>query len=166
MENLFLFLATSLVLRQTTPRLKRYHLIPGCSSYLHSGNRHLHVRRTKEGDLLYFNEYAADGVTYGTVCVKMAEQYPVSQAETILEQYMKRARKPLHIAASTGSELMIETDHLTLTDYWQDAAGIDWKVKGYTNGKILALLYVKNITDTTVKDHDRFLNGFRFSFAS
>ncbi len=163
MENLFVFLATSLVLRATGPRFKRYLICPGCSTFLNSSARNLQVRHTKDGDKLFFNEYAEDGVTYGTICVQMREEYSLEEAERILVHYLNRVRKPMHIACNFSMDVKTEDQQLTITDYWQDLAGIDWKVKGYTNGKMVGVLYVKNITDTTVNNHDAFLNGFRFS---
>jgi hypothetical protein len=163
MENLFIFLATSLVLRTTAPRFKRYVIFPGCSTLLNSGSRTLHIRHTKDGDKIFFNEHAADGVTYGLICVQINEHYTLHQAEDILIHYMNRMRKPLHIACNVSMTLERCDEFLAITDYWQDDAGIDWKVKGYTNGNLLAVLYVKNITDTTVKNHDAFLNGISFS---
>ena len=162
MENLFVFLATSFVLRATGPRFKRYIISPGCSTYLHSSARILHVRHTRDGDRLFFNEYAEDGVTYGTICVQMQQHYSLEQAEAILVHYLNRVRKPMHILCNVSMDIRTDDQQLTITDYWQDEAGIDWKVKGYTNGKIVGVLYVKNINDTTVKNHDAFLNGFRF----
>lgn len=158
-----MFLATSLVLQVTAPRFRRYVICPGCSSLLNSGSRTLHIRYTREGDKLYFNEYAADGITYGLICVEMDDRLPLDKAEKILVNYINRIRKPLDISVNASMDIEDKNRHLTITDYWQDKAGIDWKIKGYTNGKILSILYVKNITDTTVKAHDLFLNGFRFS---
>ncbi|HEU4904191.1 MAG TPA: hypothetical protein VFT06_15405 [Flavisolibacter sp.] len=158
-----MFLATSLVLRVASPRFKRYLIFPGCSTLLNSGSRTLHIRHTKDGDRLHFNEYAADGVTYGMVCVRLQHACTLEKAEDILLQFLRRSRKPLHIRYSDLPEIESDGKLLTVTDYWQDSAGIDWKVKGYTNGKIISMLYVKNITDTTVKAHDTYLNGFRFS---
>lgn len=163
MENLFLFLATSIVLRVASPRLRRYIVCQGCSTLLHAGTKRLQVHRTNDGDKLYFNEYASDGVTYGIICVQMKQVYTLEKTEAILKQFMKRAQKPMHINCHSSMELECGKQHLSITDYWQDKAGIDWKVKGYTNGKILSLLYVKNITDTSVSSHDAYLNGFRFS---
>jgi hypothetical protein len=163
MENLFVFLATSLVLKVASPRFRRYLICPGCSALLNSGGKTLHVRYTKDGDKLFFNEYAVDGITYGMVCVQMKNVYTLKKSERILLQFIDRARKPLHIACYSSAEIERSQRFVTLTDYWQDKAGIDWKIKGYTNGKHLAFLYVKNITDTAVKNHDAYLNGFRFS---
>lgn len=158
-----MFLATSLVLRVTTPRFKRYLICPGCSTLLNSGAKSLHVRYTRDGDKLLFNSYTADGVTYGTICVQMRQRCNLQRAERILVNFMNRVRKPMHIRFNTSMEVDNQGNLLTISDYWQDSEGIDWKVKGYTDGKVLSFLYVKNINDTAVKSHDAFLNGFRFS---
>jgi hypothetical protein len=163
MENLFIFLATSFVLRAANPRFRRYQICLGCSSLLHSAARRLHIRQTREGDKLYFNEYAEDGITYGLICVQMPVAQNLPEAEKILVQYINRVRKPFHISCNLSMEMEKMGRTVTVTDYWQDSAGFDWKIKGYTNGKLLSLLYVKNITDTSVKNHDAYLNGFRFS---
>jgi hypothetical protein len=151
------------VLRVASPRFKRYIICPGCSALLNSASRTLHVRRTRDGDRLHFNEYTADSVTYGMVCVRLQNACTLNKAEDILLQFLRRCRRPLHIRHSSTPEIESDGKLLTVTDYWQDKAGIDWKVKGYTNGKVISILYVKNISDTTVKAHDTYLDGFRFS---
>jgi hypothetical protein len=47
-----------------------------------------------------------------------------------------------------------------VVDYWQDEDEMDWKVKGYTDGQIIAVLYVKNINQSTVEQQDLFLDSF------
>lgn len=160
-----MFLATSLVLRVTSPRFRRYLICSGCSTLLNSAGRTLHIRYTKEGDKIYFNEYACDGISYGIICAEMKKTYTAERAEKILINFINRVRKPMHISVNDAMEVEANDHYLTITDYWQDHAGIDWKIKGYTNGSVIALLYVKNITDTNVKNHDAYLNGLRFSAA-
>ena len=164
MENLFMFLATSLVLRIANPKFKRYLIgKAGCSAVLVAGNNTLHYKRTKEGDLVYFYDHTIDGVTYGLITVQMKDIYTLHQAENILVQYINRIRNPFRIAFNISMQLEKSDGMISLSDYWQDEAGMDWKIKGYTNGKTLAVLYVRNINESPVAEHDQFLNGFRFS---
>ena len=163
MENLFMFLATSLILRISTPKFRRYLIgHSGCTSLLLSGNNQLHIEHTTERDVIYFNESTVDGIMYGLICIQMKQLYTMSQAENILVQYINRVRKPLQIAYNSMMEVENLNGQITITDYWQDNDGVDWKIKGYTNGKTVAVLYVKNITDVPVKEHDTFLNGLKF----
>jgi hypothetical protein len=164
MENLFMFLATSLMLRIASPKFKRYLIgQSGCTSLLLSGGNQLHIKHTKEGDVIYFNDSYIESVTFGMICVRMKQVYSLHQAETILVQYINRVRKPLSIAYTLSMEVEKGDGQITITDYWQDSEGTDWKIRGYTNGKAVAVLYVKNVTEAPVKEHDTFLNGFRFS---
>jgi hypothetical protein len=49
-----------------------------------------------------------------------------------------------------------------VVDYWQDADRRDWKVKGWTDGASLAVLYIKNIGSVPVLQEEKFLNGRLF----
>ena len=164
MENLFLLLASGFTLRIPKKKFKRYLLgAPGCSTYLVTGNTTVHFKHTKDGDRVYFYDQCVDGVTFGFISVQMKEVYTLQQAENILVQYINRVRKPFHIAVNIAKEIEKKEHQVTINDYWQDEMGTDWKIKGYTNGKTIAVLYVKNISDSLVDEQDTFLNGFKFS---
>lgn len=158
-----MFLATSLVLRLPSPKFKRYLIGSGCSALLVSGHKTLHCKTTKDGDRVSFYDRAINGVTFGLIMVQMKEVYTLHQAEMILVQYVNRVRRPFGIAYNISMNIEKQNGVVTLTDYWQDDEGMDWKIKGYTNGKTISLLYVRNISNAPVKEHDDFLNGFRFS---
>src|SRR5829696_1501797 len=166
MENLFMFLATTLVLRMSTPKFKRYLIGGGCSSLLVAGNNTLHYKHTKDGDRIYFHDHTLNNVTYGLILVQMKGLYTLHQAENILINYINRVRRPFHIAYNISMEIEKMDGTITITDYWQDDLGIDWKIKGSTNGKTVAVLYVKNISDSAVKEQEAFLNGFKFSHSA
>lgn len=164
MENLFMFLATSLVLRISSQKRSRYLIgSSGASCLLFTVAKKFSIKYTREGDRIYFNEYTDSKVTYGVICIDMKNLYNLGQAENILGQYINKIRKPFKISHNVSIEIKRKPALRSATDYWQDEAGKDWKITGYTNGKIVAVLYVKNITATTVKEHDAFLNGFKFS---
>jgi len=77
-------------------------------------------------------------------------------------------RAAFFILHNTGLANACDWNHhssVTLTDYWQDSDQQDWKIKAYTNGKAIAILYVKNIGHVEVKKQDLFLDGFLFRAA-
>ena len=83
----------------------------------------------------------------------------------MLFAYMHKLKGPFYIFHNVGSEKSADwnqTGTSTLVDYWQDAVGVDCKVKGYTNGRILAVLYVKNISEAEVSRQELFLDSFHF----
>jgi hypothetical protein len=105
-------------------------------------------------------------VTYGIVCIDMKEQYSLNDATEMLVGYMNKLRGPFFIFHSVGHEKDKDWNNSfssTLIDHWQDAAGVDCKIKGYTNGKILAVLYVKNISEADVLKQEIFLDSFHFN---
>jgi hypothetical protein len=98
----------------------------------------------------------------------MDRQYTLIEAEEMLRSYVDKLRGPLYILHNTGMQEEADwnsENSITIVDYWQDCRKKDWKVKGYTNGKILAVLYVKNIGNADVKKQDFFLDSFHFGAA-
>jgi hypothetical protein len=167
MENLILFLATSLVIRFSSSKKIKLQTIgdTGCSAFLSTTNN-VHSSLSQSGDRLYFHEFKDTGVTYGLICVDMKDEYKLQEAVEMLESYIEKLRGPFYILHNTGliddADWNSETT-TTIVDYWQDYNKKDWKVKGYTDGKTLAVLYVKNIGHVDVKKQDLFLDSFHFS---
>jgi hypothetical protein len=169
MENLILFLATSLVIRFSSSKRIKLQFIgdTGCSAILSTDSK-LESSLTQSGDQLYFHEFKDKGVNYGMICVKMNHKYNLAEAEEMLRSYIDKLRGPFYILHNTGihedADWNSETSK-TIVDYWQDSYKKDWKVKGYTDGKALAVLYVKNIGHVDVKKQDLFLDSFHFTTA-
>lgn len=167
MENLILLLATSFFFRLSSNRTIKNHLIgnTGCSALLASDDE-LEPSTTASGDQLYFHEFREKKVTYGMICVKMNQEYSYAEAEVMLRTYIDQLRGPFYILHNTGihndADWNSESSK-TIVDYWQDCYKKDWKVKGYTNGKVLAVLYVKNIGHADVTKQDHFLDSFHFN---
>jgi len=169
MENLILFLATSFVIRFSSSQRIKLQSIgnTGCSAFLSSAGS-IDSSLTQSGDRIYFHEFKDTGVTYGLICVRMQDEYRLLEAQEMLKSYIEKLRGPFYILHNTG--LHDEADWnsentSTIVDYWQDCNKKDWKVKGYTDGKTLAVLYVKNIGHVDVKKQDLFLDSFHFGVA-
>jgi hypothetical protein len=169
MENLILFLATSLLFRTPNNRKVRNQVIgnTGCSALIASDDQ-LESSTTASGDRLYFHEFKEKGVSYGFICVQMNTDHSLEEAEAMLKAYIDKLKGPLYILHNTGIHDDADwnsENSKTIVDYWQDYSKKDWKVKGYTNGKTLAVLYVKNIGNVDVKKQDFFLDSFHFGNA-
>ena len=170
MENLFILLATTFVLRLSTSRKFKNYLIAdtGCSALMFSGNRQFKKTLTVTGDSLYFKEFTEKDITYGVICIRMNSNYELDDAMEMLHGYIDKLKTPFFILHQTGQQKDMDWNTVssrTLVDYWQDREQVDWKVKGYTNGRYMAVLYVKNITDLEVKKQDLFLDSFHFHAA-
>lgn len=167
MENLLFFLATSFVLRLSTSRKFKNYFIgdTGCSALLFANEEEFERSVTASGDALYFHEFAERTVSYGIICIQLKESSSLKEATEMLVTYLNKLRTPFGVLHHAG--IQRDTDwnssqSKTMMDYWQDGYGRDWKVKGYTNGRVLAVLYVKDIANVEVTKHDLFLDSFHF----
>lgn len=167
MENLILLFATSFLFRLSPNKKIKNQFIgtTGCSALLACDDE-LESSTTASGDQLYFHEFREKTVSYGMICVEMQNEYFIKDAEKMLIAYIDQLKDPFYILHNTGihddADWNSETTR-TFVDYWQDRQKKDWKVKGYTNGKTLAVLYVKNIGNADVTRQDYFLDSFHFN---
>jgi hypothetical protein len=168
MENLLFFLATSFAIRRfSAPRKFKNCFIgdTGCSALLYSGDEGIDSITTRTGDDLYYHECKEKNISYGLICIKLNQTYELEAAEQLLGVYIDKLRQPFHIRHNTGlnkDEDWNQVSSATLTDYWQDSHKTDWKVKGYTDGRHMAVLFVKNIGQADVNKQDLFLDSFHF----
>ena len=168
MENLIMFLATSFGLRLSFTPLFRNYLIgdTGCSALLPTSDKSFRASKTESGDNLYFHETEMGTVGYGLICIRLREQFELDHAMDMLTSYIHKLKLPFNVLHSIGAQESPDwnnTTSKTITDYWQDEAGTDWKVKGYTDGRTIAVLYVKNIGQADIKKQELFLDGFHFN---
>lgn len=167
MENLIFLLATSFLFRLAPTRKVKNQPIgtTGCS-VLQASDELLDSSFTNSGDQLYFHQFREGLVSYGMICVHLEKQYSLDEAEVLLGSYINKLKRPFYILHNTGLQEDADwnsEESRTMVDYWQDSQKKDWKVKGYTNGRILSVLYVKNIGQADVKNQDFFLDSFHFS---
>lgn len=166
MENLVFFLATSFVLRLSSSRNVKTNVIgnTGCSSLFYSRGQSDSCI-TPDGDRLYCSKFSENKVSYGLICVQFSESYEMNKAVQLLTHYINKLKTSFRVLHDTGIQKDVDwnSEYSTaLVDYWQDAEKKDWKVKGYTNGDVMAVLYVKNISEADVKKQDIFLDSFHF----
>ncbi|MGE5519224.1 MAG: hypothetical protein ACM3VS_04780 [Candidatus Dadabacteria bacterium] len=164
MESLILLFTSGIIMHLSARKLQRYQIPFAKVSFL-SHTPKFKINSTKSGDKIYYQFYDIENTTYGIISIYMAERHSLDNAGKILLKYLQMIRKPLGIVATYKIEKCQngKDDVSEFVDYWQDEEGKDWKVKAYTNGRVISILYVKNIGNTSVKDHDKFLNGLRFS---
>jgi hypothetical protein len=164
MENLIFLLTASLVLYKSAKKPKKIRIGDTNCSVLFSPDAVFDYTRSDDGDELYFAEYTEKEVSYGVLCARISSKVPLDEARDIMDSYLTRLHKPFHALYNTGIDLCQpfspETDCIQMVDYWQDEDEMDWKVKGYTDGQIIAVLYVKNINQSTVEQQDLFLDSF------
>jgi hypothetical protein len=171
MENLFLILATTFILSRTAYKygFKKYSIAnSGCTILLpeHAGD--FSTSFTIARDLMHFNETVQGNVTYGSVTIQLMKPADtLAEAEKMLAQFMYTLQASNDIDINTGITLGFTQSYNALArgivDYWQDADGIDWKTKGWTNGRVISVLYIRNINQLPVAKQEMYLDSFRFA---
>ncbi|HEX2535633.1 MAG TPA: hypothetical protein VHK69_17950 [Chitinophagaceae bacterium] len=163
MENLIFFLAAHIVLRFSSVS-KKYNIGQSASFSLFFEPTHLNRHQASDGDVMYTGEWQKNGITYGLIVVDLALPQDVNESLYTLNTFINSLREPFGILHNSGISKAEEAEEgKTVTEYWQDDKGMDWKVKGFTNGRSLAVLYVKDISGLSVLVEDTFLDSFSFT---
>ena len=172
MENLLLILATTLILSRKKPNpygFNKYAIgRSGCTLLLPNDPGAFRPSYTKNGNLMYFAETEDNGVTYGCVTIVLKEPVDnLAEAEKNLAFFMQTLQKSYSVDYTAGFSFGYMPKYNSkargIVDYWQDAAEVDWKLKGWTNGRIMSVVYVSNITDLPVNKVEMFLDSFQFA---
>ena len=164
MEDLILLLTASLVLYKSNKKLTTISIGDTNCSILFPNNTEFENTRTEAGDTLYFSEHRQGKTVFGVICAQLTEPLNYENSMELLTNYMEDLRQPLYACHNTGITEVKKrrTGFIELSDFWQDDEGLDWEVKGYTNGKVVTVLYVKNIADACSEKQEAFLNSFSF----
>ncbi len=166
MENL-LFLIATLAIRISSKSLKKRTIgDTGCSVMLDT-NAAVTYSESDNGEHFYMSTFNSGAVTYGFVLLDLKNKITnLSEAEYLLGDLMLDLKKASDIQHSYGLDRGIKhpisQSVSGIIDYWQDKEGIDWKIKGWTDGNCMAVMYVKNINNTSVKKQEFFLDCIRF----
>ena len=87
-------------------------------------------------------------------------------SEDVLTQYLDYLKTTLNIVSARGygkgHKLKNKADTRGIIDYWQDKDGNNWKLKGWTNGKYIAVLFVYTKKEVPEANADAFLDGVVF----
>jgi hypothetical protein len=120
----------------------------------------MNSKQTKTGDIVQVNECNDNDATYGIISIKLKKAFAqLQQAQTVLIEFMEQLQPTFGVLHTTGLQAEWESTNVSVTDYWQDADGQDWKVKGWTDGKTMAVFYIRNIAKVPVARECYFLNG-------
>jgi hypothetical protein len=168
MENLILFLATAFLFRR--PELApRKVPVSSCGRTAQLPSTPL--TRTfcdDTGNPVYVGQAGEGPCLYGFATVELQTViHDRSRAEQALFLFMEDMHDSFSIAHTTGLEHGYHHRHSSevwgMTDYWQDSDGVDWKVKGWTDGRVMTVLYVKNIGAGVLAQTEAFLDSFQFN---
>lgn len=138
----------------------------GCSVYTYCGFS-WETEYSEDSSLVYVSECVKDEVSYGVICVKLLQPATdLDKAEDMVIDYLNYLKTSFGISKAVGygrgNHLNKNENTRGVIDYWEDNEKNNWKVKAWTDGKFLAVLYGYSAKELPQPKLDVFLDSFRF----
>lgn len=138
----------------------------GCAMYIYCDIYLFDESKSPDSSVVYTGECTNDDVIYGTICVKLiSPRNNLDKAEELLTAYLNFLKTSFKItrAAGYGKGHRLNNNENTrgLLDYWEDTEKRNWKVKGWTDGKFIGVMYAYSRKELPEQKVNIFLDGFR-----
>jgi len=149
--------------------LKKYPLgKSGCYAYFLCNPGEFALDKSPDSSEVYTGECTKDSVAYGAICVKLKDKIDdLKNSEDVLVAYLDYLKTSLKITSAAGygkgHRLKEKENTRGIIDYWQDSDGLHWKVKGWTDGKYITVLYVYSSREVPETKANAFLNSLLFA---
>lgn len=105
------------------------------------------IGKSQDSSIVYTGECVKDEVSYGIICVKLLNPLTdLSAAEDLLIAYADYLKEGFDIIQTSGygrGHFLNNNENTRgIIDYWGDKKKQNWKIKAWTDGKIIGFLYV------------------------
>ncbi len=153
------------------PRFAKYQINQtGRYAYYPSDPGTAKAEKSDDGSDVYTLEVQSDSTFYGTIMVDftdgLLDASSKQEIEDMLISYLDYLQGAFSITESAGygkgHTLESNPDAIGVIDYWQDATGEPWIIKGWADKNTLAVMYIYG-TEPAEGSKQMFLNGFRFN---
>ena len=121
----------------------------------------------EDGSTVYADDCEKDGVTYGIYCVKLKKTITdLAAAEDTIITYLNFLKLDYGLVKGKGYDkghkLNKNEATLGVFDSWEDADKNKWKIKAWTNGSFICILYMFSGKELPDKKSEIYLEGLRF----
>ena len=136
----------------------------GCYAYFFCNPDKFDLSKSPDSSEVYTGECSNDGITYGVICVKLKDKVgELDASELMLISYLDYLKGTLNITKSAGygkgHRLKGREATRGVIDYWEDKDKANWKVKGWTDGKFIAVMYATSAKELPETKSNTFLDG-------
>jgi len=148
--------------------LKKYDFgNSGCAAYFYCDPGTFTMEYSQDSAKVYTAECINTETGYGVICVKLVQKISdINTAEEVLVSYLDYLKTSFKITSAAGygkgHRLRGKENIHGMIDYWKDAENNNWKVKGWTDGAYIVVMYAyakKELSETKV---NVFLDGVTF----
>jgi len=124
------------------------------------------VDKSEDSSMVYSSECEKDDVMYGVICVKLIDPVTdLQQAEDLAISYLGYLKLNFEIKKAVGygkgHRLHDNENTRGIIDYWEDKEKNNWKVKAWTDGKFIGVLYAHSLKELPETKVNVFLDSFR-----
>lgn len=121
----------------------------------------------EDGSTVYAEDCEKDGTTYGIYCVKLKQPVNnLNNAEDTVKSYLDFLKLDYGIVKAkgynSGHKLQGDDNTRGIFDTWEDVDGNKWKLRAWTNGSFVCVLYAYSNKELPEKKTEMFLNGLLF----
>ncbi len=121
----------------------------------------------EDGSTVYADDCEKDGVTYGIYCVKLIKVLTdLDAAEDTVISYLDFLKLDYGIVKSKGYDkghkLRKNPATRGIHDSWEDSDKNKWKIRAWTDGRYICVLYMFSNKELPDKKAEVFLEGLRF----
>lgn len=137
----------------------------GCSVYTYCTFQ-FEKEYSPDSSIVYADECVKDDMTYGVICVQLLQAATdIADAEETLVNYLNYLKSSFGIVKSAGygrgHRLNNNENTRGILDYWEDAEKKNWKIKAWTDGKFIGVLYGYSAKELPEQKLNLFLESFR-----
>lgn len=148
--------------------LKKYPIAnTGCSVYMFCDPKRFtaDIDDADSSDV-YTSECYNGEVKYGVMCIRLRKPINMNNAEQELTERLDFLKADFSVTDSAGygrgHQLSNNANTRGVLDYWKDSESNQWKIKAWTDGKFIAILYALSKTALPEQKVNLFLEGIRF----
>jgi hypothetical protein len=122
---------------------------------------------SQDSSLVFESLCEKDGFNYGVINIKLHQAFEnLDQAQESMIRYLDYLKTSFKITLSAGygkgHRLNSNENTCGVIDYWADSDKNNWKIKGWTNGKYIGILYVYSTKELPELKLNIYLDSFRF----
>jgi hypothetical protein len=152
----------------TAQQLKKYPIgNSGASTYMYCDPKKFDFDYSTDSSSVYTGQCQVSEVTYGIILIKLLHPIEdLEDAEEVMVSYLDFMKVDFHVKRSAGygkgHQLNKDPDTRGILDYWTDTEEQKWKVKSWTNGKMIGVLFAYSMIELPEPRVNIFLEGLRF----
>ena len=162
---LFILVYHCFLFHSYSQSIKKYPIgESGCSAYFYCDPGVFNLSYSEDSSKVYTAECTAAETSYGVICIQLSQPDPdISGMEDLLVKYLDYLKSSLKITTAAGygkGHRLRGKEHIHgIIDYWTDGNKNNWKIKAWSDGKYIAVLYAYSKNELADSKTNAFLDG-------